>query len=85
MVMTIRQVCIFLILISSILSEAYASSQQFVIKLDDLGEVFLEMKMLKGYSIYANAEVSKFGLPIKITLNKSSNLKDYKIIRTCLL
>ncbi len=78
--MTIRQVCIFVVLISSILSEAYASSQHFVIKVDDLGEVFLEMKMLKGYSIYANAEVSKFGLPIKITLNKSSNLKDYKII-----
>ncbi len=78
--MTIRQICIFLVLISSILSEAYASSQQFVIKIDNLGEVFLEMKMLKGYSIYANAEVSKFGLPTKISLNKSSNLKDYKII-----
>jgi len=78
--MIIRQVCIFLILVSSILSEAYASSQRFIIKTDDLGEVFLEMNMLKGYSIYANAEVSKFGLPIKITLNKSSNLKDYKII-----
>jgi suppressor for copper-sensitivity B len=42
--------------------------------------VFLEMKMLKGYSIYANGEVANFGLPIKITLNNSSNLKDYKII-----
>ena len=80
MVMAIRQVYIFFILIISILSEAYASSQQFVIKVDDFGEVFLEMKMLKGHSIYANAEVSKFGLPIKVSLNKSSNLKDYKII-----
>jgi suppressor for copper-sensitivity B len=78
--MTIRQVYIFFILISSILSEAYASSQHFILKTGDLGEVFLEMKMLKGYSIYANGEVSKFGLPIKITLNNSYNLKDYKII-----
>ena len=78
--MTIRQVYIFFILISSILSEAYASSQHFILKTGDLGEVFLEMKMLKGCSIYANSEVSKFGLPIKITLNNSYNLKDYKII-----
>ena len=78
--MTIRQVYIFFILISSILSEAYASSQHFILKTGDLGEVFLEMKMLKGCSIHANSEVSKFGLPIKITLNNSYNLKDYKII-----
>jgi len=55
MVMAIRQVYIFFILIISILSEAYASSQQFVIKVDDFGEVFLEMKMLKGYSIYSKS------------------------------
>lgn len=78
--MTIKQVFTFLVLISSILSEAYASSQHFVIRVDDLGEVFLEMKMLKGHSIYANAEVSKVGMPTKITLDKSLNLKNYKII-----
>ena len=66
--MTIRQVYIFFILISSILSEAYASSQHFTLKTGDLGEVLLEMKMLKGCSIYANGEVSKFSLVCASTL-----------------
>ncbi len=78
--MTLRQVYIFCILISSIISETYAASQRFVMKVDDSGGVFFEMNIPKGHSIYANAEASKAGMPIKITLNKYPNLKSYKII-----
>ena len=75
-----KKISIIFILISFIISEAYAYSHDFVLKTSDQTGLYFEINLKDGEHIYADELENDFGLPTEIKIVSSQNMQTYQLI-----
>ena len=74
-----KKIFIIIFFINFFASKPLAANPEFSLK-ESGGALYFEINMPKDYSIYANPDIVKIGMPTKIDIIKTENIKNYKLV-----